>query len=160
MKSSSKYAMFYLENEVYQFQMSTLVMYKGPSDSQKTNKENYPKASLLFIISAIESRKSLLLESLILSEILVLSEFFGHKMFCQNMNIVAVLFSLNFLVILIFIVLCFIFIYLLLHCFKNTEVLHTHINLGNNTRHIKKRLTISSFSEISTSVALGNMLTA
>lgn len=115
MKSYSKYTMIFLDNEIYQFQMSTLFMYKGPSDSQKTNKENYPKASLLFITSTIESRKSLLLESLILSEILVLSEFFGHKMFCQNMNLVAVLFSLSFLVILIFIVLfLFIFYYIVL----------------------------------------------
>ena len=71
----------------------------------------------------------------------------------------AVLFGLNNFSHINFIILIFIF-YILLHCFKNIEVLHICISLGNNIRHIKKKLINSSFSEISTSVAWGNMLIA
>lgn len=105
---------FFLDNKIYQFQTSTLVMHKGTNILQKTNKSipRNPCFLLHFYYITREARKTQLLESLILSEL------FTCKMFCQNMNIIAIwlcfkFFSHNFYYSI------FYFIYFSLHCFKN-----------------------------------------
>lgn len=102
---------FLLDNKIYQFQMLPTVIQTDTSDLQKMNKQ-----SLLFSSSTIEARKSQLLESLILSKVLGLGEVFSYKMFCQSMNIVAILFCLKFFVTIF---IYFYFVYFSLHCFKN-----------------------------------------